>query len=238
MKKIIVNDYNNNKPAYFVGYDNCVITNELKKNKKWEPYIHEIFDKYITENSVIIEGGCHIGSHTVKLGMIAKKVYAFEPYPRSYKLLSKNIELNNLKNVVVSKKGLSKNFDKVKFDWSGYNSGNPGGSGLSQNPIGRDHKSPIIPNDIPVELTTIDSLNLEKLDFIKLDIEGYEINAISGGINTIKKYKPIIILEDWSDHYGNFNINLTKEKFKILIDIGYNITHIGSGKTPDFLFTI
>lgn len=233
MDTIVVNNYNNNNPAYFVGYNNCVITNKLRKNKKWEPFMHEIFDKYITNESIIIEGGCHIGTHTVKLGMIAKYVYAFEPYPKSYNLLSKNIELNNLNNVGIFQKGLSKNFDRVKFDWTGEGRGNPGGSGLSDNPIGRDHKCPIMSNDISVELTTIDSLNLKRLDFIKLDIEGYEINAIMGGINTIKKYKPIILLEDWATH-GKFNINSTKEKFKILIDMGYNITQ--EGNQPDFLF--
>jgi FkbM family methyltransferase len=235
MDTIVVNNYNNNIQAYFFGYNNCVITNELKKNNKWEPFIHEVFDKYITDESIIIEGGCHIGTHTVKLGMIAKHVYGFEPYPSSYNLLYKNIEMNNLNNVTILQKGLSKNFDRVKFDWTGDKHGNPGGSGLSDNPIGRDPKSQIMLNDISVELTTIDSLNLKRVDFIKLDIEGYEINAIMGGINTIKKYKPIIVLEDWCDHYGNFNINSTKEKFKILIDMGYNITQIGKG-TPDFLF--
>ena len=236
MRTIVVDNYNNDKPAYFHGYTSCVITRELEKNKIWEPFMHEIFDKYITNESIVIEGGCHIGTHTTKLGMIANHVYAFEPYPTSYDLLCKNIEMNNLDNVTILQKGLSKNFDRVKFDWTGDKRGNPGGSGLSDNPIGRDHKSPIMSEDISVELTTIDSLDLQNLDFIKLDVEGYEINAIMGGMKTIKKHKPIIVLEDWSDHYGNFSINSTREKFKILIDMGYNITHLNGGKSPDFLF--
>ena len=76
-------------------------------------------------------------------------------------------------------------------------------------------------------------INLDKLDFIKLDIEGYEPLAISGGIQTIKKYKPVIALEFWADHSSNVDINFTKNNFKELIDIGYDVIHILG---PDFLF--
>ena len=84
-----------------------------------------------------------------------------------------------------------------------------------------------------IELITIDSLNLDKLDFIKLDIEGYEKLAILDGMETIKKFKPVITLEVWCNHYGGVDMNFTKTNFKDLIDIGYNVINIGG---PDFLF--
>jgi hypothetical protein len=40
--------------------------------------MHNIFEKYISKDDVIIEGGCHIGTHTLKLAMLGKKVLAFE----------------------------------------------------------------------------------------------------------------------------------------------------------------
>ena len=74
---------------------------------------------------------------------------------------------------------------------------------------------------------------LDNLNFIKLDVEGYEINVIEGGINTIKKYKPIITLEVYENFYGKYSIEYTKTTFKILLDIGYTVHHIAG---PDFLF--
>jgi hypothetical protein len=46
-----------------------------------------------------------------------------------------------------------------------------------------------------VEAITIDSMNLPRLDFLKLDIEGFELNAIRGAKETIKKYKPYLWVE-------------------------------------------
>tara|TARA_Y100000992_G_scaffold300777_1_gene270154 strand:- start:9900 stop:10607 length:708 start_codon:yes stop_codon:yes gene_type:complete len=230
-EQIAVDKYHDNKPALFFIYDNCYISSHLKQNIIWEKHLHNIFEKYITPNSIVIEGGCHIGTHTIKLGMLAEHVYAFEPMPSSYNLLKQNAEINNLKNITVIKKGLSNTSNKVYFDWIPHD--NPGGSGLSNNPMG---KPEWIENDeqrIPVDLTTIDLLNLERLDFIKLDVEGYESLAISGGLKTIQKYKPVITLEVWSNHSGGVDINYTKNTFKDLIDIGYTVVSIGG---PDFLF--
>ena len=78
-EKIQVDNYHNEKPAYFYIYENCIISSKLEENLIWEKHLHDIFIEFITPNSIVIEGGCHIGSHTIKLGMLAKHVYAFEP---------------------------------------------------------------------------------------------------------------------------------------------------------------
>jgi len=230
-KKVQVNNYHNNNSAFFYIYDNCPISNQLKKNLIWEKNLHNIFTKYITPNSIVIEGGCHIGSHTIKLGMLAKHVFAFEPMPSSYDILEKNIKLNDLKNITLFKKGLSNTFNTTHFQWIPKD--NPGGSGLASNPMRKPTWIKEEKNKIHVDLTTIDSLNLKRLDFIKLDIEGYETLAISGGIKTIKKYKPVITLESYYNCNGGVDIDFTKHNFKDLIDNGYNVIHI---EKADFLF--
>ena len=63
----------------------------------------------------------------------------------------------------------------------------------SQNVIGNG----IIPTML------IDDLNLPGCDLIQLDLEGYEFYALQGGIETIKKYNPVIVIETvWSERYG------------------------------------
>ena len=87
------------------------------------------------------------------------------------------------------KKGLSNSKNIVQFGWIPEK--NPGASGLTENPMGLPGKSTLKSKPIDVQLTTIDELKLEKLDFIKLDIEGYEQLAILGGFESIKKFKPV-----------------------------------------------
>jgi hypothetical protein len=50
-------------------------------------------------------------------------------------------------------------------------------------------------NDRVVDITSIDAMDLPRLDFFKLDVEGYEIPALTGGLGTIKKYRPYIWVE-------------------------------------------
>lgn len=225
IKEIIeVKNYHKEESAFFKVYKNCCISNVLRKNEIWEPHLHEIFNRYVNSDSVILEGGCHIGTHTIKLAKICRKLYAFEPLESSYNLLKINLDLNSLNNVEAFQKGLSDKPGNTNYKY--ITDGNPGGAVLSTDGSGKE---------FDCELTTIDSLNLEKLDFIKLDVEGYELLAIQGGINTIKKCKPTIIIESWKNDAGEIDIKYTETKFKILIDIGYQMKHISG---PDFLFFI
>ena len=64
-------------------------------------------------------------------------------------------------------------------------------------------------------MITIDSLQLEACDFIKIDVEGFEYFVIKGAIQTIQKYKPVIFYEE------NYKIN-SQSTTELLKSIGYN----------------
>ena len=233
-QKYIVDYYHYGTGINFLTYpkDNCIISDVISKNKVWEPHMHKIFEKYISKDSIVLEGGCHIGTHTLKLAILSKHVLAFEPMIKSNTILQKNLKINNITNVTVHNEGLSNKSDITYYEWIGYN--NPGASGLTNNPMGKPNYENTNSDRYPIKLITIDSLQLDKLDFIKLDVEGYEINVIEGAINTIKKCNPIITIEAWEYLNGKYTYSLqnTVNKFKILIDNGYTIHHI---EGPDFV---
>ena len=83
---ITVENYHNGEPAFFKTYEpgTCPISDTLRSGVVWEEHLHNIFEKYVTKDSVVVEGGCHIGSHTVKLAQMAKTVHAFAPLPDSF----------------------------------------------------------------------------------------------------------------------------------------------------------
>ena len=86
-----------------------------------------------------------------------------------------------------------------------------------------------------IQMITIDSLQLTKCDFIKIDVEGYEEHVINGGINTIKKYKPIIVLECYETFspLKPASLEYVKNKYQFIINIGYKIEYVWNA---DFLF--
>ena len=227
-----VDKYHNDRAFFFAVLDNCIISSTIKENKLWEPHMHSLFEKYITKDSIVIECGAHIGTHTLKLAQLANHVYAFEPMPSTHRVLCRNLQLNSTGNVTVFQEGLSDASGTTTFRWIPF--GNPGAAHLDNNPMGLPpHLPPIEP--IHVSLRTIDSLNLDRLDFMKIDVEGYETLVIKGAMSTIRTYRPIIVMEVWSNHYQGTSIEHTRHTFKDLLSIGYTVVHVAG---PDYLFTV
>ncbi|RPG05627.1 MAG: FkbM family methyltransferase, partial [Pelagibacteraceae bacterium TMED247] len=235
-----VEGYNGDSPASFFLYDDCIISKDLKDGKVWEPHMHEVFKEYIKKDDVVLEAGCHIGSHSVLLSMLCGKLILFEPMPYSAKLLEKNLKVNGLDNFILYEDGLSDKEGVTYFDYSP--KGNPGASALEDGSHKKDEEGKSSDNNIlfnqegriEVDLMTIDSLGLDRLDFIKLDIEGSEEDVIRGAFNTIEKFKPIITLEIYSDHNGGSSFENAVDKFSNLINLGYSCQRIKD--SPDYLF--
>ena len=135
---------------------------------------------YIKEGSAI-DGGAFIGDSSVCLIEYVERVYAFEPDKRYYQYLIDNIKLNDLTGKVIPiDYGLGYKRDKINFFGTIFN---------------------LIDIDNFIKKNKIKDLRL-----IKLDIEGYEIEALKGAKNTIKKYKPILIVAAYHKDYDILEI--------------------------------
>lgn len=228
-----VKNYDGDQSAFFHVFRHCYIGSVIKLGNIWEPYLHRVFEKYVNKDSIVIEGGCHIGTHSIKLSKLSKELICFEPLKQSNDLLTTNLLLNDCNNVTVHNAGISDTISKTIFAWVPF--GNVGASGLHDNPMGIIGDGKLGSDEsYEVDLKPIDCLGLEQLDFIKLDVEGYETKAINGGMNTITKCRPVIVLESWESHQGGCDLEHTKLKFKMLLDVGYTVTQIGNN--PDWLF--
>ena len=76
-----------------------------------------------------------------------------------------------------------------------------------------------------IKSLTIDSLNLPWVDLIKVDIQGSDLNAMKGAVNTIARFRPVIIFEYESLFNEQFKVDW--QDYQIFIDeIGYQITHV------------
>ncbi|MEM3630909.1 MAG: FkbM family methyltransferase [Nitrososphaerota archaeon] len=161
--------------------------------------IRQIFldDQYDTHSSkikgkVVIDVGANVGVFSIYTTIIgAKKVYAFEPVPETYNILKKNIKLNNLENLIIPiNKGLGeKDENKIIY----FNSSGDIGATLNFSKLKYLKEKE---NKINVLVTTLDKFikqnKIPRVDFIKMDVEGYEENVLLGAKETIKKWKPIL----------------------------------------------
>lgn len=137
---------------------------------------------HISPGSTVLDAGANIGNHTIFFSKVcqAGSVHAFEPMRLTYSLLQRNIALNSLQNVTAHNAALGAEPGTAKL--LSYSSGNLGMSSVS-------YDGGIYP------VTTIDALRLERLDFVKIDVEGAHMEVLEGGRETLRRLKPKIWIE-------------------------------------------
>lgn len=151
------------------------------------------------ERRVCVQAGGNGGLWVKELAGLFERVFTFEPDPILFRCLVNNV---SCENVVFTQAAVGGEAGFVAMDrWMGVQ--NPGANRVKG---GKD-----------VPQVTIDSYGLECVDLIQFDIEGYELNALRGAADTIKRCRPVICLElrDHSHHFGT-NDNEIREWVKAL----------------------
>lgn len=155
----------------------------------WDMQAHIKINMFLRDNATILDIGANIGSHTLYWAKErqAKKIYSFEPFKRMFDILKKNIELNSLEDVITPYNiGLSDeviNASPIEVFES-----NLGGTHFTKNKDGDALFKPL------------DSFDFEeRIDLIKIDVEGHEVEVLKGALNTIKKHIPIIVIETFTN---------------------------------------
>ncbi len=148
---------------------------------------------------VVIDAGANIGEITLvaaKMVGASGHVYSFEPQSEVADELSQNVRLNNFTQVFIQKKGLSDEAgDKVIYRASSdfHDGSKHEGLATLYPSEKRGEKAGVI------SLVTLDEFfertDLKQLNLIKIDIEGAELPALKGGIVTLRRFMPYIIVE-------------------------------------------
>ena len=184
---------------------------EIYIDKNHEPEIAELMVKYIKHGDIVLDIGANIGYHSILMSQCVGdygKVIAFEPVPEMQNKFIENMELNSSKNIILNKFALSNNHGKIKF-YADFTDDTGTSSAIKM----RDTME-----EIEVDIKTLDSLNIPKVDFIKIDVEGFEWNVIDGGRNTIERNKPIIIFEYSPVFYEKFDPSHSSKILEYLIE--------------------
>lgn len=161
-----------------------VIKDRLREGVLWERHLQTLIRNFNLEKSIVLDIGAHIGTHTLAMAHAVGPdglVFAFEPQPKIFRELFFNISLNNIQN--------------VKFFWAGV--GDRDGS-IELSPLSFENEGETVLEGGTgkwVDIVMIDSLNLDNVSLIKIDVEGMEEAVIEGARRTILRNRPIILIE-------------------------------------------
>jgi FkbM family methyltransferase len=156
---------------------------EIFRGEAW------VFSQLVRQDMTVVEVGANIGVLTVPLARFVGargKVIAFEPQRIVYQMLCGNIALNALANVFAHHAAAGRAAGTIAVPPVDYAApGNFGGVSLGVSTDGE-----IVP------LVTIDQLGMSACDFIKIDVEGMELDVLLGASTTIETFRPRLYVEN------------------------------------------
>lgn len=185
---------------------------------RYDPNAVEILSQHIKPGYTCYDIGAHIGYLAFVMAKLAGdkgQVYAFEPRPLNLHYLQRHIKINQVENIKVFDFGISDKQDDLRF--------------AADTGSGTGHISD--QGNIVIHVESIDDVIANKAlrppNFIKMDIEGGELNALRGAQKTLQQYHPVLLISTHGDQIHQDCINLLKQ-------IGYKIDRDDPG---DFLAT-
>jgi len=189
---------------YFLKCHSDLIKRIISENQTYfEDWLLTPLKEKVSSFDFIIDVGSNIGNHAHFFSNVckAKKVICFEPLPENFELLKENCpECILYQSGLSSRTGegflnkhedINKNSGTAKIDTSG----------------------------LSVELNTLDIFEFKGVTFIKIDVEGHELEVLKGATQTIESSKPDILVET---HSG-----ITPEDVLQLLPNGYNFERLG-----------
>jgi len=197
-----------------------------------EPYIPEqIIEKFSSPGNTVMDIGANIGEWTLRMANKVGStgcVYSFEPIPVINQSLNKTLRINNLSQVILSQVALDSCSGDSEFTIP-LDENNLAIHGESR--LGSEEGNWNIYTDvkkttsIKVKTITLDQFSSEqsmnRLDFVKIDVEGKEVQVLEGGQETFSRFTPALILEVGCEEEKD-----RKRIAELLRSWGYSITGI------------
>lgn len=204
-----------NLDGKFLVFENDTLGQHLKRGERWEPYFADFVERVVKPSDIAVDVGANIGYHSIILGRAVGDrgaVFAFEPLRITFQQLCGNAILNRLSNIYPFQCAV----------------GHVDGVTISMVPIDYNEPDVNIMNacvgvggDI-VSMRTIDSLNFQSLNFLKVDVQGCELVVLKGAKETIQRCKPILFIEIEEQQLKNQNTS-SQDVMMYIFTNGYTL---------------
>lgn len=179
--------------------------NIIMTQSQYEPADAPFLLAAARHSNVILDVGANAGYYALRFahqGGPNCRVHAFEPVPSTFLRLSRNIEINQMTDRIVAHPfGFSRDSRSATIYLPAF-SGNSAASLRDLHPSERSEK-------IEVPLRRLDDfckeLQPERIDLIKIDVEGAELSVLQGGLQALRTYRPVIFMEllrKWAKPFG------------------------------------
>lgn len=184
-------------------------TEDLMGPSGHEEALKPILTRLVPKDGVVLEVGAHVGHWTLRLAEHAALILAVEPNPDSASVLRRNLAINDITNVeVLEVAAWDENGVHLQLD-----DPNQHTAGGSTRTLPTDDAGDVL----SARLDDVVADTLERLDLVKLDVEGADLHALRGMARLLKKHRPVLFIEchDYCGYYTREELHQT------LNELGY-----------------
>ena len=157
----------------------------------WEPEVVEVIQEYVKPGMTVLDIGAQSGYFSLLLSKIvgpSGKVIAFEPLPANFRVLEENVRLNGRTNISVRQEAVGEHSGEMSFEFP---SNEPT---LIAGPL-LDGDSQGIFDVKGISLDDMFAANHVQVDFIKMDVEGAEVDVLRGAVKLLEFSHPDMLIE-------------------------------------------
>jgi FkbM family methyltransferase len=200
----------------------------VRAKKSFEYATLSLIRSIIKPDFIILDIGANIGLHSLVMAASLSekgKIYAFEPIKKTYDILSENVRINGLENkIALFNIGLSDRNGMIDFSI-------PSSTTVKEDDLDAfyaiNYDQNILNESAKVATldTWISTQNIQKVDLIKIDVEGAELLCFQGAVSFFETHKPIIIMECQESHLKRFDHSIF-ELLQFLSQFGYAFEEI------------
>ena len=193
---------------------------------RYEPDTEAMVMRFVRPGHVCVDAGANVGAITLALAKQAGRegrVFAFEPGPGNFERLLANLNLNpSLRGAVTPENvGLSDKDGTLRWRENADYPGNAGFCGVGE------HEGQ------PVRVTTLDhyfqSVTLARLDFVKIDVEGMELEVLRGATGILARHRPALYFETIAEFEAQRGMPLFAPIEALLRPLGYLLYRVEPG---------
>ena len=186
--------------------------------------------QHYKDGVIALDCGANIGVHTIEWAKNMTEwgeVFSFEPQEKIYYALSGNIAINNCFNVTAKNVALGSVIGKIEIPRPNYHKPSSFGSLELKKKKNNEFIGQEIDyqNTKKIDMLSIDSLKLKRIDFIKIDVEGMEEEVLKGSTTSIYRFFPIFLIEHIKSDINSLKNFLEKKNYEIFV-VGMNILAI------------
>jgi len=187
----------------------------------WEKRNWIYAQKIVQNPDIVLDIGANIGQEMLYYTGWANRIISFEPNPVTFNVLKQNVDQNNIKNVRLENLGVGSVPSKAFINLV---KNNEGRSFVTKSPTKISHE---------ITIVAVDDVNIGegKVDFVKMDVEGFEIEALKGMKKLIDTHSPAFQIEaqdETLERHGMTSVDI----WDFFNERGYTAT-INTGKVID-----